>query len=136
MKLVRWVLGALILVYGLVCGLIGGVGVLHKLGQLKTLPPHIPHMTPMLDATPWWLLAVWGVVVILLLVTATRLFNGGKALAPFVLAIVGEGVLWWFMHKMPTYAGAMPTGGEMHHYYLLGALLVTAVVIWLTERNR
>ncbi len=136
MKLLRWVLGALILVYGLLCGLIGGVGALHKMGQLKAVPPHLQRMTPMLDATPWWLLGVWGIVVVLLLMTAMRLFNGGKAFGTFILAVAGEGVLWWFMHKMPTYAGSMHTGGEMHHIYLLGALLVTAVLIWLSERDK
>ena len=136
MKFLRWVLGALVLAYAGMCGLMAGMNALHKLGRLTTVPAEMQRMVPLWDATPWWQLAVWGAVTLLLLVTAMRLFNGGKALGVFVLAIAGEVAVWWFMHKLPAYSTVFTKAELQYDYYTWGAMAAIAVLIWLTERGK
>ena len=136
MKLLRWVLGALVLAYAGMCALMGGLNAVHKLGKLTTVPAELQRMVPLWDATPWWQLAVWGVVVLLLLTAALRLFQGGKAFGVFALAVVGEVGLWWVMHKLPAYNAAFTPAELKTDPYILGGLVVAGLLIWVTERDR
>jgi len=136
MKFLRWVLGALTLAYGLMGLLMAGLNAAHKLGQLKTVPEDLQRMVPLWDATPWWQLGVWGLVILMLLVAAMRLFRGGKAFGPFALALIGEGVLWWTMHKLPAYQTVFTAAELKYDYYILGGMAVAAVLIWLSERGK
>lgn len=136
MKVLRWVLGALVLAYAALCGLVGGMTAAHKLGKMATVPADVQRMIPLWDATPWWQVAVWGVIVLLLLVSAWRLFTGGKAFGVLLLAVVADAGLWWMMHKMPAYQAAFTPAELKMDPYILGALLVVLVLTWLTERGK
>lgn len=136
MKFLRWVLGALVLAYAGMCGLMAGMNALHKLGRLTTVPAEMQRMVPLWDATPWWQLALWGAVTLLLLVTAWRLFTGGKAFGVFVLAIAADVATWWFMHNLPAYKTVFTKAELQYDYYLIGGMVVAAVLIWLTERGK
>jgi hypothetical protein len=136
MKFLRWVLGVLVLAYAGMCGLMGGMNALHKLGKLTTVPAEMQRMVPLWDATPWWQLALWGAVVILLLVTVMRLFIGGRALGVFVLATAAEIATWWFMHKLPAYQTVFTRAELQYDYYIIGAMIVVALLIGVTERGK
>ncbi len=136
MKVLRWVLGALVLAYAGMCAFVGGLNALHKLGQLKDVPAEVQRMVPLWDATPWWQLGVWGVICLLLLVAAWRLFTGGKAFGVMALAAVADIGLWWVMHKMPAYQAAFTPEELKMDPYILGALIVAAVLVWFTERGK
>jgi hypothetical protein len=136
MKVLRWVLGALVLVYGVLSALVAGMAAVHKIGKLATVPAELQKMVPLWDAMPWWQIALCGVVALLLLVAAWRLFTGGKAFGPFLLAAIGEAGLWWVMHKMPAYPAAMPCPDPNFALYGLGGLAVVALAVWVTERGK
>ena len=136
MKFLRWVLGALVLAYAGMCGLMAGMNALHKLGRLATVPAEMQRMVPLWDATPWWQLALWGGVVVLLLVTVMRLFTGGKALGVFVLATAGEIATWWVMHKLPAYQTVFTKAELQYDYYIIGAMILVALLIGVTERGK
>lgn len=136
MKVLRWVLGALVLAYGALCVLMAGLNVAHKLGKLSTVPTDLQRMVPLWDATPMWQLAIFGVGGLLALMAAWRLFTGGKALGVFVLAAAAEVGAWWFMHKLPAYSTVFTKAELQYDYYTWGALGVVAVLIWLTERGK
>lgn len=136
MKFLRWVLGALVLAYGGLCALMGGMNALHKLGKLATVPAEMQRMVPLWDATPWWQLAVWGLTALLLLVTAWRLFTGGKALGVFLLAVAADVATWWFMHKLPAYQTVFTKAELTYDYYTIGAMVLVALLIGVTERGK
>ena len=136
MKFLRWVLGALVLAYAGLSGLIAGMTALHKLGKLKMVPAEMQRMVPLWEATPWWHLAVWGLTALLLLVSAWRLFTGGKALGVFVLAIAMDIATWWIMHKLPAYQTVFTKAELTYDYYTIGALVLVALLIGATERGR
>lgn len=136
MKFLRWVLGALVLAYAGLSGLIAVMTAAYKLGKLKTVPADVQRMIPLWEATPWWQLAVWGVVVLLLLAAALRLFRGGRAFGVFALAVIAEAGLWWVMHKLPAYNAAFTPAELKMDPYILGGLVVGTLLIWVTERDR
>lgn len=136
MKVLRWVLGALVLAYAGMCALMGGLNVAHKLGKLTTVPADLQRMVPLWDATPMWQLAIWGAAALLLLVSAWRLFTGGKALGVFLLAIVADVATWWFMHSLPAYQTVFTKAEQQYDYCIMGGMVAVAVLIWLTERGK
>jgi len=103
---------------------------------LKTVPADLQRLVPLWEATPWWQLGLWGLVALLLLMTAMRLFSGGKAFMTLLLATVGEIVLWWFMHSTPAYQAAFTKQELMYDYYTMGVLGVALVIVWLSERGK
>ncbi|MDO9223103.1 MAG: hypothetical protein Q7U20_05235 [Caulobacter sp.] len=136
MKILRWVLGALVLAYGAMCVLMAGLNLAYKLGKLATVPADLQRMVPLWEATQMWHLALFGVGGLLLLMTAWRLFTGGKALGVFILAIVVEVAVWWFMHNLPAYQTVFTKAELQYDYYTWGTMAVVAVLIWLTERGK
>ena len=129
MKVLRWVLGALVLVYGGMCVLMAGLNGAHKLGKLGEVPADLQRMVPLWDATPMWQLAIFGAGGLLALMAAWRLFTGGKALGVFALAVVAEVAAWWFMHKLPAYGTVFTKAELQYDYYTWGALAVVGVLI-------
>lgn len=136
MKILRWVLGALVGLWSLNNLFIVGMTAAHKLGKLPPLPAEHQRLLPLMDATPWWQVGLWSFLTLLLIVTAWRLFTGGKAAMTFLLALVSHVVLWWFMHQLPAYGVAFTPEELKMDYYILGAEAVVLVLIWLTERRK
>lgn len=136
MKLLRWVLGALLLALGALSALMAGLNLAHKLGKLSTVPADLQRMVPLWDATPMWQLALFGATALLMLVTAWRLFTGGKALGVFVLAVAAHVATWWFMHGLPAYSTVFTKAELRYDYYTFGAIAVVGVLIWLSERGK
>lgn len=136
MKFLRWVLGALVLAYGALCVLMGGLEAAWKFGKLKTVPAELQRLVPLWDATPLWQLALWGAGALLLLATAWRLFTGGRAFGVFVLAVAAEVGLWWFMHALPAYQTVFTKAELRYDYYTWGAMAVIALLIGVTERGK
>jgi hypothetical protein len=136
MKFLRWVLGALVALWSLMNLLNVGMTGLHKLGKLPPLPEAEQRLVPLMEATPLWMLGLWGLFTLLLIMTAWRLFTGGRALGVYLLALGVHVALWWVMHRMPAYSAAFTPEEMSWDYYILAGEAVVALLIWLTGRRK
>ena len=136
MKILRWVLGALVLAHGALSALMAGLNVAHKLGKLTAVPAELQRMVPLWDATPWWQLGLWGAAALLLLVSAWRLFTGARAFGPLLLAVAASVASWWFMHNLPAYQTVFTKAELQYDYYTFGVMAVVLVLTWVTDRGK
>lgn len=135
MKILRWVLGAVVGLWALYGAFPLVLNVAHKLGKLPASPEGQKYLA-LMDATQWWQLGLWALMTLLLLVAAWRLFTGGKALMVFVLGALVNVVMWWFFHDMAAYKATFSAQELMFDYYIFCGEAVMAVLIWLTERRK
>lgn len=88
---------------------------------------------PLMQATQWWQVGIWGLFVVLMAMTAWRLFRGGRALTTFAAGFVVQLAGWWFFHNMPVYRQTFTPAELQMDYYILGVMLLVGVLIWWSE---
>jgi len=136
MSLLRWVLNLLIGGWGLYNLMPILSTVAHKTGNLKPVPAEAQRFIPLMDATQWWHLGVWGALVLLLLAASWRIFSGGKAALLLAIATVLNAGLWWVFQGLPVYKQVFTPAELQADYYILGGMAVATLVAWLTERGK
>jgi len=136
MRILRYLLGALIGAYALFSLFPIATDAAFKLGMFDNPTGEVARMIPLWQATAWWHLALWLVVVALFLVAAWRLLRGRRATAPYAAAFILDMALWATMKTLPAY-GQVFTPAELElDNYTLAFMVACGVLIWLSERRR
>jgi hypothetical protein len=136
MRFLRLILGVLLLAWVVMNGIPFLVMMAQKLGRLPEIPAEMARMLPLFEVTPWWAAGLWAAYLLLMLMAVWRLFRGGKAFAPYALAVAVNVALWWVMSRQPVYSQVFRPSELQADYYILAGELVFGLVIWLTERRR
>lgn len=136
MKYLRWALGVLIGFYALISLLPLGSTVLFKLGKLDAAAAEMQRYVPLMNEMAPWHLVLWLVGVVLYLVAVWRLFRGGQALMAYLAAFVLDVVSLYVMRGGQAYAQVFTADELKMDYYILAALAVGGLLIWLTERAK
>ena len=135
MRILRYVLGALIGAYALFSLFPIATDAAFKLGMYDNPTGVVARMIPLWQATSWWHLVLWLVVVALFLVAAWRLLRGGRALAPYAAAFILDMVLWATMKTLPAYRQVFTPAELQSDGYILAFMVVCGVLIWFVERR-
>ncbi|MFZ5670280.1 MAG: hypothetical protein ACOY4K_12370 [Pseudomonadota bacterium] len=136
MSMLRWGLNLLIGGWGLYNLMPVLSTAAYKTGNLKPVPADVQRYTPLMEATQWWHLGVWAVLVLLLLAASWRIFSGAKAALLMAIATVLDVGLWWLFSQMPAYKQVFTAAELQADYYIMGGLAVATLVTWLTERGK
>ena len=136
MKILRWVLGALVAAWALWGGFPIVLTAAYKLGKLTDIPADERKYIPLMEATQWWQLGLWALYTLLLLVVAWRLVRGGKALMVMVLALVANLAMWWSFQGMPSYQATFTAAERQFDYYIMAGLVVLTLVVWFLDRRK
>lgn len=135
MRLLRIVLGLVVLVYALGSGAIAGGIVAFKL-RAWTPPGWItPNELQLASTISWAQIALWATVVLLYLVVAIKLFRRVKAFVWWAAAFVLSAANWLWLRASPAYDSATPPNLANIDYYVLGASLVVGALILLLRRT-
>lgn len=135
MRFLRMALGVVVGAYGVFCTFPIAANVLYKLGQMPAPTGDAARMIPLWEATAWWELAAWAVIVVLFLVTGFRLVRGRPAFALYVLTVLADGALWWVMHAKEAYQQVFTPAELQLDYVTLAGMTLVGVFIWLAERR-
>lgn len=136
MKIVRWVLGALIAAWALYTAMPIVFTTAHKLGQLKNIPAEEQKYVPLMEATQWWQVGLWTLFTVLLLLVAWRIIRGGKAFMLMVLALVANLAMWWSFQGMAVYQSTFTAAEKQFDYIIMGSLVALTVVCWFLDRRK
>lgn len=135
MKYVRLVLGVLVAVYA-VTGLYNfGVSAAVKAGAMA-LPQSMAKFAPLVEAIAWWQIVALMVMLAIYLTAAWRLLRGGKAFAPYLVAVVLDTALWLYAKTMPAYQQVFSPADQQMEYAVMGAVVVGLLVTWWSERTQ
>jgi hypothetical protein len=136
MSMLRWVLNLVTGGWGLynLMPVLGTAA--YKLGKAGKMPADVERMVPLMQATQWWHLGLWAVVVLLLLAASWRMFSGAKAAMLLLVALVLDVGLWWLFQSMPVYKQVFTAGELQMDYYIMGGLAVVTLLTWVTERGK
>ena len=134
MKYVRLVLGVLVALYA-VMGLYNfGVSAAVKAGAMA-LPQPMAKYAPLVEAIAWWQIVALVVMLAIYLAAAWRLLRGGKAFAPYLVAVVLDTALWLYAKTMPAYQQVFTAADQQIEYALMGAVVAGLLVTWWSERT-
>lgn len=135
MRILRWILALLIVGYSLmnIMPIVATVG--YKTKAMATMPDLV-RLEPLMAATPWWQLALWVVIVLLLWVAAWRLIKGGRAFLPYVVSMVISLGMWGYMKMGPVYDSVWTKEELMADYYIIAVQLIVAALIWWIEKRK
>lgn len=135
MRVLRWVLGLLIMVFGVInlVPLFTTYG--YKAGWVR-LPPEWRRIAPLAQALDWWQALVWLAVVALYIFAGWRLLRGRPAFVALAAALLVELVRWLPMQGLAMYHRIF-TPAELDERYAAFALLVLALgLVWWIDRRR
>lgn len=135
MKYVRIVLGVLVGLYALMGLYNYGTGAAVKAGAMQ-LPASMAKYGPLIETMGWWQVAVLLVITLIYLVAAYRLIRGGKALAPYGIAVALDIAIWLYSKTMAVYDQVFTPAEQQMEYAFIGALVVGLLVVWWTERSQ
>jgi hypothetical protein len=135
MRILRWVLAALIAAYAVFSLYPQLMTLGWRLGWLHAVSPDEARTIPLMQAMSWWQLAVWFVAVLLLMAVAWRLARGQPATRWFVAAFVVDVGGWLSMSTMPVYRQVFTPAERQFDYWIIGALAAVGVGIVLVERR-
>jgi hypothetical protein len=107
----------------------------YKMGYFPATTPDEVRMIPLMDATPYWMLIAWAVVIVLFLVCAWRLFRGQRAFGVYAAAFVINAIFWWFMSQRPVYQQVFTPDELRFDYYVFAVMAVIGAAIFLAERR-
>ncbi len=135
MRLLRIVLGLIVLVYAL-----GSAGIAAGIGAYKLdawTPPSFvtPAELQLAETISWAQLALWAAVVLLYVVVAVKLFRRVKAFVFWAAAFVLSAANWLWLRASPAYDSAVPPDLASIDYYVLGASLVVGLLILALRRT-
>ena len=135
MKYVRLVLGVLVALYA-VMGLYNfGVSAAVKAGAMA-LPQPLARYAPLVEAIAWWQIVALVVMLAIYLAAAWRLLRGGKAFAPYLVAVVLDTALWLYAKTMPAYQQVFSPADQQMEYAVMGAVVAGLLVTWWSERTQ
>lgn len=134
MRVLRVILGLIILAWAAMSAFSMGGMALYKLDPDPNVPEYAQRLIPLFEAVPWWMFGLWLVVWLRMLTAAWRLFKGGPALGPFVTAFAAHIALWWFMSRLPAYQQGFTPGELAADYFIIAGMAAVAFLIWLTDR--
>ena len=133
MRTLRWMLTALLGLYALAAA----APVVMTLGnKLGLYTPAEAAMRALMAATPTAVLVLWMAVIALYIVAAVQLARRRRALAPLLLALIGDIAVVLLMQGTRAYQAAFSTGEQQVTWALLAAVLLTVIPVWGLERNR
>lgn len=138
MVFLRWILALATVGYALWNAVPPVTTLLFKLGNL---PPAIAaesqRYVPLMQATPWWQVAVWLFADLVYLFAAFRLVSRPRgAFAPFLIAAVIDlaNLLW--MRQQPLYLNTFTAQELMLDYAVMGGLALGVVLYYAASRTR
>jgi hypothetical protein len=136
MKYLRWFLGVVIIGWAGINLLPICTTVAYKLFRPASPTGDELRMVPPMEPTSWLQLAAWILAFLLLLLAAWRLFKGGKAFAPYIVATLISLANWGYMKMGPVYDSVF-TEQELQFAYVIFAVeLIVAVLLWWIEHQK
>ena len=136
MKVLRKILGVIVLLMAILATAGGVMAALQKQGDMPQIAQLQPYLAKAVDA-PWWLIGVSGAVALFWLVSAVSLLrNTRQAFLAYLAGLVAVGVLWWFVHQAPEYGFAVTLVGRECEIIFWGVLLVLGFLVWLSDRRK
>ncbi len=133
MRTLRWVLTALLGLYALAAAAPVAMTLAYKAGLYT---PAAPTMRALMAATPAAVLVLWVAVIALYTVAAVQLARRRRALAPLLLALIGDVAVVLLMQGTDAYQAAFSVAQQQVTWALLAAMLVIVLPVWGLERNR
>jgi hypothetical protein len=135
MRILRIVLGLIVLVYALGSGAIAAGIAAFKL-RAWTPPGWVtPKELQLAETIPWAQLVLWAAVVLLYLVVAIKLFRRVKTFVFWAAAFVLSAANWLWLRASPAYDSATPPNLANIDYYVLGASLAVGALILVLRRT-
>jgi hypothetical protein len=134
MRVLRWLLALAVTAYAAAGFLPNIAAVLIRLG---VTPPGVAARTiPLMQATPWWQVAVGAGVTALLLLAAWRIARDRLAFGLSLFAFTADAAFWWIVHAMPAYQLAYTPAELGDDYLSLFGMLALLLAIWIVERSQ
>jgi hypothetical protein len=93
-------------------------------------------MVPLMEPTSWLQLAAWILAFLLFLLAAWRLFKGGKAFAPYIVATLISLANWGYMKMGPVYDSVFTEQELQFDYVIFAVELIVAVLLWWIEHQK
>ena len=134
MKYVRLVLGVLDALYAAMGLYNFGMTIAVK-GGMMALPASMAKYAPLVEAVAWWQVIALIAALLIYLVAAWRLLRGGKAFAPYLVAVVLDTALWLYAKTMPAYQQVFTPADQQMEYAVMGAVVVGLLIAWWSERT-
>ncbi|MGD0190027.1 MAG: hypothetical protein ABSD74_04725 [Rhizomicrobium sp.] len=134
MRIGRWIIAALVLVYALQNLLLAVYLTSLKFGWTHIGADTI-RFAPLVHATSVVQIAAWWVALSLMGVATWRLVRNKPALIVFSVAIVLSVATWLSLKLAQGYTRAFDAGEQRFDYVLLALLVVLGASIWIIERN-
>lgn len=136
MKVLRKILGVIVLLMTVFAAVGGAAAALQKQGDMPQIAQLQPYLAKAVEAQ-WWLIGVCGAVALFWLVSALSLLrNTRQAFVPYLAGLVAVGVLWWFVHQAPEYGFALTLAGREAEIVFWAGLLLLGLLVWLSDRRK
>ena len=134
MRIIRWILGIILILYGLFDLAIGCWMIAVKAGAVAAGPSQAK-MGPLIAAMHWWDYGLWVAVAALLLLSGWRLIRRAPALLLYVAAVVVSAIQWWPMAHQDAYRQAFTPAERQLDYVTFAVMAVIGLAIWWIERR-
>ncbi len=136
MRIVRWVLAALVLLVALFEVMPAGQIAGYRLGWLAATTPDEIRMVPLMNATPWWMLIAWFVDIGVYLLAAVRLMRGQKAFLTYLLGFAINLAAWTYYSRWPVYQQVFSPAELRSDYVIFAVIAAIGAAIFVAERRR
>ena len=135
MRWLRYLSAAVIAGYGALMGLGLANVVVYKLGLISRLTPRWVRAGKIWDATPWWQVGLWFVMVVLMLTAAVRLVRRERAFEVYLAAFAAAAGLWWLVRSTAPYQAVLTRAEWRSDFYTLAIMLLAGAGVWFVERT-
>jgi hypothetical protein len=136
MKVLRKILGVIVLLLAIVFAASAVAWAMHKHGDMPPVAMLEPHLAQLQDAA-WWLVAVCGAAALFFLISGLSLLrNTRQAFTPYLAAFVATAVLWWFVCQGPKHGMSFAVAGRECEIGWWAGLIVLGLLVAVTDRRK
>lgn len=104
--------------------------------QSVDVPAEATNYVPLILATPWWQVALWGLSISLFLLSGWRLLWGNRAFGVYAVAVILQLVNWTVHAKTAEYAQAFTAAERQIDYAIFAVEIFAGFLIWAIGARR